>query len=104
MELGVADELREIEGLTTAMMVKLGENDVKTIEDFAGCVPDDLVGWSEKKDGETTKHAGFFEGFELSREEAEAMIMTARVHAGWIEEPGGRAREKRSRGGGRIRR
>ena len=85
--LGVADELREIDGLTTAMMVKLGENDVKTMEDFAGCVPDDLVGWSEKKDGETVKHEGFFEGIDLSREEAEAMIMTARVRAGWIEEP-----------------
>ena len=79
--------MREIDGLTTAMMVRLGENDVKTIEDFAGCIPDDLVGWSEKKDGETVKHEGFFEGIDLSREEAEAMIMTARVRAGWIEEP-----------------
>ncbi len=86
-ELGVVDELREIDGLTTAMMVRLGENDVRTIEDFAGCVPDDLVGWSEKKDGETVKHEGFFEGIDLSREEAESMIMTARVRAGWIEEP-----------------
>jgi len=86
-ELGVADELREIEGLTTAMLVKLGENDVKTMEDFAGCVPDDLVGWTEKKEGETVKHEGFFEGIDLSREEAEAMIMAARVRAGWIEEP-----------------
>jgi N utilization substance protein A len=84
-ELGVADELREIDGITTAMMVKLGENDVKTIEDFAGCIPDDLVGWSEKKDGETTKYEGFLEGIDLSREEAEAMIMAARVRAGWIE-------------------
>jgi N utilization substance protein A len=72
--------------MTTAMMVRLGENDVKTMEDFAGCVPDDLVGWTEKKDGETIKNEGFFEGIDLSREEAEAMIMTARVRAGWIEE------------------
>ena len=71
--------------MTTAMMVRLGENDVKTVEDFAGCVTDDLVGWSEKKDGETTRHEGFFEGIELSREEAEAMIMAARVSVGWIE-------------------
>jgi len=84
-ELGVADELREIEGMTTAMMVRLGENDVKTIEDFAGCVTDDLLGWTEKKDGETVKHEGFLDGVELSREEAEAMIMAARVRAGWIE-------------------
>jgi N utilization substance protein A len=83
--LGVADELREIDGMTTAMMARLGENDVKTIDDFAGCVTDDLVGWTEKKDGETTRHEGFFEGVDLSREEAEAMIMAARVHAGWIE-------------------
>ena len=67
------------------MMVRLGENDVKTLEDFAGCVPDDLVGWTEKKDGETTKNTGFFDGLDLSREEAEAMIMAARVQAGWIE-------------------
>ncbi|CEJ10782.1 hypothetical protein BN1110_01065 [bacterium YEK0313] len=84
-ELGVADDLREVEGMTTAMMVKLGENDVKSLEDFAGCVPDDLIGWSERKDGQTTKHAGFLDGFDLSKDEAEAMIMSARVKAGWIE-------------------
>jgi N utilization substance protein A len=68
-----------------AMLVKLGENDVKTVEDLAGCATDDLTGWSERKDGETTKHAGFFDGIEISKEEAEAIIMTARVKAGWIE-------------------
>lgn len=86
-ELGVANELKEIEGVTTAMLVKLGENDVKSIEDLAGCVPDDLVGWSEKKEGETVRHPGFLDDVEISREEAEAMIMTARVRAGWIEAP-----------------
>ena len=86
-ELGVADELLELDGMTTQIMVKLGENDVKSMEDFAGCVPDDLVGWSEKKDGETTRHEGFLSGVDISREEAEAMILTARVRAGWIEAP-----------------
>jgi N utilization substance protein A len=84
-ELGVADELREINGITTEIMVKLGENDVKTIEDLAGCATDDLVGWTERKNGETTKIAGFLDGIEMSREEAESMIMDARVKAGWIE-------------------
>jgi len=84
-ELGVSDELKDVSGVTTAMLVKFGENDVKTVEDLAGCVTDDLIGWSERKDGETTKHAGFLDGFEISREEAEALIMTARVKAGWIE-------------------
>jgi N utilization substance protein A len=85
VELGVADEVRDVPGVTTAMLVKLGENDVKNIEDLAGCATDDLVGWSERKDGETIKNAGFLDGLEISREEAEAIIMAARVKAGWIE-------------------
>jgi N utilization substance protein A len=86
-ELGVADELKDIEGVTTQMLVKFGENDVKSVEDLAGCATDDLVGWSERKDGETTKYPGFLDGIEISREEAEAMIMSARVSAGWVEAP-----------------
>jgi N utilization substance protein A len=85
--LGVADELRDINGMTTAIMVKLGENDVKTVDDLAGCATDDLVGWSERKDGETIKNAGYLDGVEISREDAEAMIMDARVKAGWVEAP-----------------
>lgn len=81
----MADELKEIEGVTTPMLVKLGENDVKTIEDLAGCATDDLVGWTERKDAETVKHAGFLEGLDISRDDAEAMIMAARVKAGWVE-------------------
>jgi N utilization substance protein A len=69
------------------MLVKFGENDVKSVEDLAGCATDDLVGWSERKDGETTKYPGFLDGIEISREEAEAMIMSARVSAGWVEAP-----------------
>src|SRR6187399_2315284 len=34
-ELGVEDQLREIDGITTPMLVALGENGVKTVEDFA---------------------------------------------------------------------
>jgi N utilization substance protein A len=84
-ELGVEDGLRDIEGVTTAMMVKLGENDVKSVEDLAGCATDDLVGWSERKDGETKKFPGFLDGFELSRTDAEGLIMRARLAAGWID-------------------
>ena len=74
-------------GVTSKMLVKLGENDVKTVEDLAGCATDDLVGWTERKEGsEPTKHAGFLDGIEISREEAEALIMQARVKAGWITE------------------
>ena len=85
--LGVEDALREVEGVTTSMMVALGENDVKTVEDLAGCATDDLVGWTERKDGEAVRHAGYLDGFDLSRQDAEALIMSARIHAGWIEAP-----------------
>jgi N utilization substance protein A len=85
-ELGVQDEVKEVAGVTTAMLVALGENEIKTVEDLAGCATDDLAGWTERKDGETTKNAGILDGFELSRDEIEALIMQARVKAGWIKE------------------
>jgi N utilization substance protein A len=86
-ELGVLDELRAIDGVTTEMMVAFGENEVKSIEDLAGCATDDLVGYTERKQGETIRHTGFLDRFGLSRDEAETMIMAARVKAGWIEAP-----------------
>jgi N utilization substance protein A len=85
-ELGVEDELKEIEGVTTAMLVQFGENGIKTVEDLAGCATDDLAGWTERKDGEAVRQAGILDGFEMSREEAEALIMQARLKAGWVTE------------------
>ncbi len=82
--LGVADELREIPGVTTAALVALGKADIRTVEDFAGLVPDDLVGYVERKDGESTRTPGALDGFDISRADAEAMIMQARLKAGWI--------------------
>jgi N utilization substance protein A len=84
--LGVADDMKDVPGITTQMLVKLGENDVKTVEDLAGCATDDLTGWTERKDGEATQHAGFLDGIEISRDEAETLIMQARLKAGWITE------------------
>src|SRR5215210_2966039 len=85
-ELGVEDAVTEVPGVSTAMLVALGEEGIKTVEDLAGCATDDLAGWSERKDGEVTKHPGTLDGFELSREEIEALIMQARVKAGWVTE------------------
>src|SRR5690242_18059042 len=85
-ELGVEDAVRDVPGVTTAMMVKLGENGVKTVEDLAGCATDDLAGYTERSNGETKHEPGFLDGFDLSREECEAMIMQARLKAGWITE------------------
>jgi N utilization substance protein A len=85
-ELGVEDAVRDVPGVTLPVMVKLGEGGIKTVEDLADCATDDLSGWTERKDGETTKHPGVLDGLEVSREDAEALIMQARVKAGWISE------------------
>jgi len=82
--LGVEDALKEIPGINTAALVALGKADIKTVEDFAGLVPDDIVGYVERKDGETTRTPGALDGFDISRADAEAMIMQARIKAGWI--------------------
>lgn len=84
--LGVSDDLRGIDGLTTPMLVALGKEEVKSLEDFAGCAADDLVGWTERKDGETKRFEGFLDGFGISRQQAEEMVMAARIAAGWVTE------------------
>ena len=84
--LGVSDDLYDIPGLTAAMLVALGKEDIKSVDDFAGCAADDLVGWTERKDGEVKRFDGTFKDFPVSREEAEEMILQARLKAGWITE------------------
>jgi N utilization substance protein A len=68
------------------MLVKFGENGIKTVEDLAGCATDDLAGWTERKDGESKREPGILDGFEMTREDAEAIIMQARLKAGWVSE------------------
>jgi len=73
-ELGVTDELAALSGLTAQMLVKLGENEVRTMDDFAGLASDEL----------TDRSDGFLVGFDLSEEAANDMIMAARVAEGWL--------------------
>ena len=83
-EMGVSDEVAEIEGLTPAMLVRLGENDIKSLEDFAGCVTDDLTGWFETVERKRVRQDGILDGFDISPDEAEALIMQSRVKIGWV--------------------
>lgn len=82
---GVEDAVLDIPGVTLPMSVRFGENDVKTVEDVAGLIPDDINGWDEERNGEKVHEAGILEEFSLSSEEANHMIMQARVMAGWID-------------------
>jgi N utilization substance protein A len=85
-DLGVVDEVADMEGVTPVMAVKFGENGVKTIDDLAGLVPDDLVGWKEPgPDGKPKFIAGLLDKGEMSREDAELFILKARVAAGWVD-------------------
>jgi N utilization substance protein A len=85
--LGVTDDVLEVEGVTPAMAVALGEHEIKTLEDLAGCATDDLIGYFETgKDKERVRVPGALDSFSLSSDEANAIIMKARVKVGWIEE------------------
>jgi N utilization substance protein A len=87
VELGVQDDLKAVPGLTATMLVTLGEQGVKTLEDFAGFTGDELRGWFETKNGERVREPGVLEKYELTQEQADALILNARISAGWIEAP-----------------
>jgi len=67
--------------------VALGEKGVKTLDDFAGLVGDDIRGYFETKNGERVREPGVLESFQLTQEQADALVLNARIAAGWIEAP-----------------
>ena len=85
-DLNIDKDIEGINGLTREMIIKLGENGVKTLDDFAGLSIDELIGGyneveknsedSEKK----SKFSGILGEFKVSRGDAEVMIMQAREH------------------------
>lgn len=83
--MGVEDSLVEFEGLTPQMIEALAKDDVKTLEDFATCADWELAGGWTTVDGERVKDDGVLEPFDISLEEAQDLIMTARVMLGWVD-------------------
>ena len=83
--LGVEDSLVEFEGLTPQMIEALAKDDVKTLEDFATCADWELAGGWTTVEGERVKDDGVLEPFDISLEDAQTMIMTARVLLGWVD-------------------
>ena len=84
-ELGVEDSLVNFEGLTPQMIEALALDGVKTLEDFATCADWELAGGWTTVNGERVKDDGVLEPFEVSLEEAQTMVMTARVMLGWVD-------------------
>ena len=83
-ELGIKDDLLEIEELSLKMIVALGENDVKSLEDFAYCSSDDLLGWDETAGEEKIHENGILEGFDITYSQANDLIMSSRIKLGII--------------------
>ena len=83
--LGVEDSLINFEGLTAQMLEALAKDDVKTLEDFATCADWELAGGWTTDNGERIKDDGVLEPFGIELEEAQKMIMTARVSLGWVD-------------------
>jgi N utilization substance protein A len=85
-ELGVVDGLKDIPRVTALMLVAFGERGIKSLEDLAGCATDDLYGWIEHNSGNIIRHEGILDCFKISRSECDAIVLHARIKAGWIEE------------------
>ena len=83
--LGVEDSLIAFEGLTPQMLEALAKDDVKTLEDFATCADWELAGGWTTDNGERIKDDGVLEPFGIELEDAQNMIMTARVSLGWVD-------------------
>jgi transcription termination/antitermination protein NusA len=75
LELGVADDLATLDGLTPGMLVALGEKGVKTLDDFGDLAGDELMELLAASDQS---------GAALDLETANALIMQARAH--WFED------------------
>ncbi|MEZ5969247.1 MAG: hypothetical protein R3C00_09395 [Hyphomonas sp.] len=76
----------DLEGMTPSFAVRLGEEGVKTLDDVAGLVPDDITGWREPgPDGKPVWVEGILKKGEMRKDDAQMFIMKARVAAGWIE-------------------
>jgi N utilization substance protein A len=83
--LGVEDSLIDFEGLTPQMIEALAKDGVKSLEDFATCADWELAGGWTTVDGERVKDDGVLEPFDVSLEEAQNLVMTARVMLGWVD-------------------
>lgn len=86
-ELGVEDEVMQLENMTTAMAVRFGRHYIRTVEDVAGLVPDDITGWRDKdEENKPVFREGILKKGEMRKNDAQMFIMKARVKVGWVED------------------
>jgi N utilization substance protein A len=83
--LGVEDSLVNFDGLTPQMIEALAKDGIRTLEDFATCADWELAGGWTTVNGERVKDEGLLEKFDMSLEEAQHLVMTARIQLGWVD-------------------
>ena len=84
-ELGAQDDLINIEGLTPQMVLALAKDDVLDLATFATCADWELAGGYTIIDGKRVKDEGVLEPFDVSLEEAQFLIMKARIELGIVD-------------------
>ena len=77
-ELNVSKDLTEFKLLSKAMIVKLAENDITNLEDFAGLTTDDLIGYLEDRTDKNSRVKGLLEDFNINKDDGDQLIMEAR--------------------------
>lgn len=83
--MGVEDSLVNFEGLSPKMIEALAKDGIKTLEDFATCADWELAGGWTTENGERVKDDGLLEHLDVSLEEAQNLVMTARIMLGWVD-------------------
>ncbi|MEM8751885.1 MAG: transcription termination factor NusA, partial [Pseudomonadota bacterium] len=83
--LGVEEALIEFEGLSPQMVLALAEDGILTLEEFAKCADWELAGGWSTIDGKRVKDDGLLEKFDVSLEEAQYLVMSARVGLGIVD-------------------
>jgi len=83
--MGAQDDLIAFEGLTPQMVRALAEDGVTTLEEFAKCADWELAGGYTVIDGKRVKDDGLLEPFDVGLEEAQYLVMKARVELGIVD-------------------
>ena len=84
-ELGADDSLIDFEGLTPQMVLALAKDGVTSLDEFARCADWELAGGYTSIDGKRVKDDGLLESFDISLEEAQYLVMKARIEAGIVD-------------------
>jgi N utilization substance protein A len=83
-ELGVEEELIKFPGLTPPMLELLAKDGIKTLNEFATCADWELAGGYTTVEGKRVKDDGLLETLDVSLEEAQKLVMSARLSIGLI--------------------